>query len=114
MEAWQRSFEYGDLSNRGAYWWFVLANFIVVYVLNFLGTFLGLFDLLANLYLIALFVPHLPLAIRRLRDAGKDFQCTLVTITGIGALWVLYLHTQPSPPCSAPAEGSGGAAGRRG
>ncbi|MFM7269562.1 MAG: DUF805 domain-containing protein [Cyanobium sp.] len=73
-----------------------MAKFIVVFVLNFLGTFLGLFILLANLYLFAQFVPHLPLAIRRLRDAGKDWQWIFVTITGIGALWVLYLHTLPS------------------
>jgi uncharacterized membrane protein YhaH (DUF805 family) len=96
VTAWERSFEYAGRSNRGDYWWFVLANFIVLFVLNLLGTFVGFFALLANLYLIAQFVPHLPLAIRRLRDAGKDWQWIFVCVTGIGALWVLYLHTLPS------------------
>lgn len=96
VEAWQRSFEYAGRSNRGDYWWFVLANFIVLLVLNLLGTVIGVFAPIANLYLLAQFVPHLPLAIRRLRDAGKDWQWIFVTITGIGALWVLYLHTLPS------------------
>jgi len=43
-------------------------------------------------------VPHLPLAVRRLRDAGKDWQWIFVGITGIGSLWLLYLHTLPSKP----------------
>ena len=83
-------------SNRGDYWWFVLANTLIVFILNLLGRFVPFFWAVANLYFIAQFVPHLPLAIRRLRDAGKDWQWIFVTITGIGCLWVLYLHTLPS------------------
>jgi uncharacterized membrane protein YhaH (DUF805 family) len=96
VEAWQRSFDYAGRSNRGDYWWFVLANTLVLFVLNLIGTLIGVIWVIANLYLLAQFVPHLPLAIRRLRDAGKDWQWIFVTITGIGALWVLYLHTLPS------------------
>lgn len=96
VEAWQRSFDYAGRSNRGDYWWFVLANFIVLFVLNLLGSLIGFLYVIANLYLLAQFVPHLPLAIRRLRDAGKDWQWIFVSITIIGALWVLYLHTLPS------------------
>ena len=95
-KAWQRSFEYGGRSNRGDYWWFVLASFLILFVLNLVGTFVPFIGVLANLYLIAQFVPHLPLAIRRLRDAGKDWQWIFVTITGLGSLWVLYLHTLPT------------------
>ncbi|MCX5958685.1 MAG: hypothetical protein NT053_02180 [Cyanobacteria bacterium] len=43
-------------------------------------------------------MPHLSLAVRRLRDAGKDWQWIFVGITGIGSLWLLYLHTLPSKP----------------
>ena len=29
-KAWSRSFDYSGRSNRGDYWWFVLADFIVL------------------------------------------------------------------------------------
>jgi uncharacterized membrane protein YhaH (DUF805 family) len=96
--AWKRSFDYKGRSDRGDYWWFVLASFLILFVLNLLGINNGFIATLANLYLIAQLVPHLPLAIRRLRDAGKDWQWIFVTITGIGSLWVLYLHTLPTSP----------------
>ncbi|MFN5117860.1 MAG: DUF805 domain-containing protein [Cyanobacteriota bacterium] len=96
--AWKRSFDYKGRSDRGDYWWFVLASFLILLVLNIIGSYVPAIGALANLYFIAQFVPHLPLAIRRLRDAGKDWQWIFVTITGIGSLWVLYLHTLPTAP----------------
>ena len=96
--AWKRSFDYSGRSDRGDYWWFVLASFILLLVLNIVGSFVPIIGLLANLSLIAELVPHLSLAVRRLRDAGKDWQWIFVGITGIGSLWLLYLHTLPSKP----------------
>lgn len=96
VSGWQRSFDYTGRSNRGDYWWFFLANFVVLFLLNLVGTFVGFVAVLANAYVLAQIVPHLPLAIRRLRDAGKDWQWIFVTFTCIGWLWVLYLHTLPS------------------
>ena len=96
--AWKRSFDYTGRSNRGDYWLFLLASFLILLVLNLVGTFVPFFALLANLYFIAELVPHLSLAVRRLRDAGKYWQWIFVGITGIGSLWLLYLHTLPSAP----------------
>jgi len=96
--AWKRSFDYTGRSDRGDYWWFVLASFLILLLLNLVGTFIPFIGVLANLYLIAESLPHLSLAVRRLRDAGKDWQWIFVAITGIGSLWLLYLHTLPSRP----------------
>ena len=96
--AWKRSFDYTGRSDRGDYWWFVLASFLILLLLNLVGTFIPFIGVLANLYFIAEFLPHLSLAVRRLRDAGKDWQWIFVAITGIGSLWLLYLHTLPSKP----------------
>jgi uncharacterized membrane protein YhaH (DUF805 family) len=96
--AWKRSFDYTGRSDRGDYWLFLLASFIVLLVLNIVGSFVPFIGVLANVYLIAELVPHLSLAVRRLRDAGKDWQWIFVGITGIGSLWLLYLHTLPSAP----------------
>jgi uncharacterized membrane protein YhaH (DUF805 family) len=94
--AWKRSFDYTGRADRGDYWWFVLASFLILLALNLVGSFVPFIGALANLYLIAQIVPHLSLAVRRLRDAGKDWQWIFVGITGIGSLWLLYLHTLPS------------------
>ena len=94
--AWKRSFDYSGRADRGDYWWFVLASFLILLALNLVGSFVPFIGVLANLYLIAQIVPHLSLAVRRLRDAGKDWQWIFVGITGIGSLWLLYLHTLPS------------------
>ena len=96
--AWQRSFDYNGRSDRGDYWFFVLASFLILLLLNLVGSFIPFIGVLANLYFIAELVPHLSLAVRRLRDAGKDWQWIFVGITGIGSLWLLYLHTLPSKP----------------
>ena len=96
--AWKRSFDYTSRSDRGDYWWFVLASFLILLLLNLVGTFIPFIGVLANLYFIAELLPHLSLAVRRLRDAGKDWQWIFVAITGIGSLWLLYLHTLPSKP----------------
>ena len=94
--AWKRSFDYTGRSDRGDYWLFLLASFIVLLVLNIVGSFVPFIGVLANIYLIAELVPHLSLAVRRLRDAGKDWQWIFVSVTLIGTIWLLYLHTLPS------------------
>jgi|APCry1669189034_1035192.scaffolds.fasta_scaffold05385_4 uncharacterized membrane protein YhaH (DUF805 family) len=92
--AWSRSFDYGGKSTRADYWWFVLADIIVITVLSFIS------KPLASLYSIAQIVPHLPLAIRRLRDIGKQWTWLLlqVVLPIIGSIWLIVLFCQPSIP----------------
>ena len=112
--AWKRSFDYTGRSDRGDYWLFVLANFIILLVLNIIGSFVPFIGVLTGLYIIAELVPHLSLSVRRLRDAGKTRQWIFLFIPGIftfwqlnfvvisfcfiAYLWLLYLHTLPSKP----------------
>lgn len=96
--AWKRSFDYTGRSDRSSYWLFVLASFLILLVLNIVGSFVPAIGALANLYFLAQLVPHIALGVRRLRDAGKDWQWIFVGISGIGALWLLYLHTLPTAP----------------
>lgn len=96
-QAWTRSFDYSGRSSRGDYWWFALANFIVLLVLNLVGAFVDFIGVLANLYFIAEIVPHLPLTVRRLRDSGKDWPWILIgLIPVIGTIWLIVLLAQPS------------------
>ena len=94
--AWKRSFDYTGRSDRGDYWWFVLANVIVSIVLLLLSNASTFFGWIYTLWAIATIVPSISLSVRRLRDAGKDWQWIFVSITIIGTLWLFYIHTLPS------------------
>jgi uncharacterized membrane protein YhaH (DUF805 family) len=89
--AWSRSFDYQGRSNRGDYWWFVLANLIVLLIL------LPISDVLYNVYSVATIVPGLPLAVRRLHDIGKPWPWVLLALIPIiGTIWLIVLFCQPS------------------
>ena len=91
--AWSRSFEYEGRSNRGEYWWFVLANLIVCLVL---GQFAGR---LQSLSMVLSLVPSIPLVVRRLRDIGKPWPWIFIGLIPIvGAIWLIVPFCQPSLP----------------
>lgn len=89
--AWGRSFDYEGRSNRGDYWWFVLANLIVLLIL------LRISDVIYTTYSVATIVPGIPLAVRRLRDIGKPWPWIFLgLIPIIGTIWLIVLFCQPS------------------
>ena len=96
--AWTRSFDYKGRSDRGDYWWFVLANVIISVVLLLLSNASTFFGWIYSLWAIATIVPSISLSVRRLRDAGKAWQWIFVSLFPILSLWLLYLHTLPSTP----------------
>jgi len=61
----------GRLSVPG-YWWYFLANFLIVVILQILGAVSGIFVLLSFVYAIAVLVPGLAAGVRRLHDTGKS------------------------------------------
>ena len=69
----------GRLSVPG-FWWFWLANFIVVVVLFILMQIASLFVILYVVYALALIVPGLAAAVRRLHDSGKSGWLVLVSL----------------------------------
>ena len=97
ISGWKRAFDYEGRSSRPDYWWFVLANFIVVLILAVLGSFVDIFAKLLSVYVIAQIVPHLPLTIRRLRDAGKPWPWIFIGLVPIiGGIWLIVLLVQAS------------------
>jgi len=95
--AWQRAFDFAGRSSRPDFWWFFLANFIVLFLLNLLGSKNGFFWGIANIYAVAQILPNLAVTIRRLRDAGKAWPWIFIgLIPIIGTIWLIYLLAQPS------------------
>jgi uncharacterized membrane protein YhaH (DUF805 family) len=89
-------FDFQGVTGRKAFWMFVLYNFVISIVL---GVVLGLIhlQLLASLYSLALLLPGLGLAVRRMHDIGKSGWWLLISFIPIlGAIYVIYLYCQPS------------------
>jgi uncharacterized membrane protein YhaH (DUF805 family) len=95
--AWQRAFDFTGRSSRPDFWWFYLANFIVIFLLNLLGLQNRFFWGVANVYAVAQILPNLAVTVRRLRDAGKAWPWIFIGLIPIlGTIWLIVLLCQPS------------------
>lgn len=93
--AFKKYADFSGRSRRKEYWMFVLFNIIVILGVAFIGTAIGLEDYVAyplGLYILAIIIPSLALAVRRLHDQGKSGWYILVRfIPFIGGIWFLVL-----------------------
>jgi uncharacterized membrane protein YhaH (DUF805 family) len=90
-------------ARRSEYWYFVLAQILIVFGMVAIGSFLGmLFDNSEDgffiafgffgLYFLAILIPYLALIVRRMHDIGKSGWFYLVRfIPVIGGIWILVL-----------------------
>ncbi len=88
--------KYADFKGRAArpeFWWFVLAQVVVVLVVSFVSV------SLSNLVSLGLLVPSLAVGARRLHDIGKTGWLQLVgLIPLIGWILLIYWFAQPGQP----------------
>lgn len=97
VEMWKRWSDFNGRSNVREYWMPVLVNFIVGLILAGLGRVFNIFNTVDYLYGIAILVPFLALAIRRMHDIGKTgFSLLWVFLPIIGWIYLIYLLIQPS------------------
>ena len=83
--------DFNGRATRSEYWWFVLFSILV----QLGGSIVG--NMIAALLALALLVPSVAVAARRLHDIGKSGWLLLLWIIPlIGWLIVLYWHVQPS------------------
>ena len=93
--------QYADFSGRARrkeYWMFVLFNMIFAIVAAILDNVLGIamegtgYGPLYGIYALAVLIPGLAVAVRRLHDVGKSGWLILITLIPlIGAIWLLVL-----------------------
>lgn len=93
--------KYMDFSGRGRrseYWWFFLFNVLVSTVVNVIASAINL-TFLTYLVSLALLLPGLGAAVRRLHDTGKSGWMILIGIIPlVGAIVLLvFLVTDTSP-----------------
>ena len=65
-------------ARRSEYWYFTLANIIISVLLMIVDKALGLKIGISNLYSLAVFLPGLAVAVRRLHDIGKSGKLLLL------------------------------------
>ena len=86
-------------ASRSEFWWVVLANSIVGFVLGIVGGIIGADTALTGIYQLAALVPGICLGVRRLHDVGKSGWFLLIgLIPVVGGLILLYFAVQPSEP----------------
>lgn len=114
--------KYADFSGRATrpeFWWFVLFTTLVSAALNTLTlvTPRGVITIgssLAGFWSIAVLIPTLAVAVRRLRDAGRDWPELFWLLLPIAGLIVLIVHLcDPTRPQSAVPVDSAATAGAR-
>ncbi len=98
--------QYADFNGRARrkeYWMFVLFNMIFAIVAMILDNVLGIamkeigYGPLYGLYVLAVLIPGLAVAVRRLHDVGKSGWMFLIAfIPLIGAIWLLVLFCTDS------------------
>ena len=98
--------QYADFSGRARrkeYWMFVLFNMIFAIVAMILDNVLGIamegigYGPLYGLYVLAMLIPGLAVAVRRLHDVGKSGWMILIALIPlIGAIWLLVLMVTDS------------------
>jgi uncharacterized membrane protein YhaH (DUF805 family) len=85
-------------ARRSEYWWYMLFYVIVVIVASVIGGMIN-FPLLAVLVELALLLPNLAVAIRRLHDTGRSGWWLLIgLIPLVGAIVLIVFCVQDSQP----------------
>lgn len=88
--------QYADFkgrANRPQYWYFTLFNVLIAFVLGFIDGLIFQMNVISLVYALAVLVPGIALAVRRLHDLGKPWfwlLISLVPLVGGIALIVLF------------------------
>jgi uncharacterized membrane protein YhaH (DUF805 family) len=79
-------------ARRSEYWWFTLANVVVFVALFILGAISNVFLILLFVYWLALLVPSIAVAVRRLHDTDKAWYFILLGfVPFVGGIILLVL-----------------------
>ena len=106
IKVWKNAVNFNGRARRSEYWYFVLFNMIISFVIGFVEGIAGLqtasgLGMISTLYSLAVILPSLSVGVRRLHDIGKSGWMILISLLPcIGALILLFWYTQDSQPGS--------------
>ncbi|MCX6754520.1 MAG: DUF805 domain-containing protein [Candidatus Nomurabacteria bacterium] len=92
-------------ATRSEYWYFVLFTFLFSIAVSTLDSMIGTpkifnsYGLLFTIYYLAILLPSIAVAVRRLHDVGKSgWMLFLSLIPLVGAIWIFILTVSDSNP----------------
>lgn len=97
IEALKKYAVFTGRSRRKEYWFFVLFSILIAIVVGIVDGVTGL-GVLSPLYSLALLIPSIAVAIRRLHDVGKSGWWLLLGFVPLVGLVLLYFMVQDSQP----------------
>ena len=87
-------------STRSDYWYVMLANFLIGFVIGFIGRALniaGVTNVIATIYMIGTLVPSIAIVVRRLHDINKSgWYYFIALIPLVGLIIMLVFLCSPS------------------
>jgi uncharacterized membrane protein YhaH (DUF805 family) len=87
----ERYAQFTGRSRRAEFWWYFLANFIISVVLNILIGISSIFWVLYVIYGLAVLIPGLAVAVRRLHDTDRSGWWLLIGLIPIVGIIVLIV-----------------------
>jgi uncharacterized membrane protein YhaH (DUF805 family) len=107
LEALKKYAVFSGRARRMEYWYFVLFNLIVAFVLALIDTLLGTttgvssFGLLSGIYSLAVLIPTLAVLVRRLHDIDRTGWWILINLIPlVGTIVLLVFALMPGTPGS--------------
>jgi uncharacterized membrane protein YhaH (DUF805 family) len=95
----ERYAKFDGRAGRGEFWWYVLANVLIYFALLILARISGLFLVVYFLVAIALIIPSIAVAIRRLHDTDKSGWWLLIgLIPFVGGIILLVFYILEGTP----------------
>ncbi len=104
IDAWKNFANFQGRARRKAYWMFVLFNIIAIIALSVIEGFIGLrsegsYGILSGLYSLAVILPGLAVAARRLHDTGRSAWWLLIGLVPlVGPIVLIVFLVQDSQP----------------
>jgi uncharacterized membrane protein YhaH (DUF805 family) len=84
--------QFSGRATRKEYWMFFLFNFVISIIVNIIDVYLGTEGLLVGLYMLAIILPGIAIAVRRLHDVGKSGLFFLISfIPIVGVIWLIVM-----------------------
>jgi len=105
LEVLKKYADFNGRARRKEYWMFFLFNVIFVFIAMTLDNMLGLSDAttglgpLYGIYSLAMIIPSIAVAVRRLHDVNKSGWWMFISLVPIiGGIWLLVLMFTESKP----------------
>ena len=97
LAMWKNFANFSDRTSRRGYWMAFLINFIISLVLGVIIAVLPKLGFISYIYSLAALIPSLAIAVRRLRDAGKQWGWLFICFVPlVGWIILLIMLCKPS------------------